>query len=316
MNYSRLLLLAVPLVALVACQPKSPTSAPADTSPPVATVNGEPISRDLYEFAVKAATGGKSSADLTAQQRGLVLDNLIAGRVVAEQAVKDGLDKNGDTPFVLQLTQTNVLDQAMEQRYLKDKKPTEEELRAEYQTQLAAMPKTEYHARHILVKDEGTASQIIQQLDKGEKFDVLAKQDSLDASKSNGGDLGWFTPARMVPAFAGAVVALKPGEYTHRPVQTQYGWHVIQLLDTRETTPPPFDQVRQRLEQSVQAKKFKAYVDELMHGAKVQKFLDAPAPGTATPAAPASAPAAGSASAPAPTPAPTPAPAQTPPKQN
>jgi peptidyl-prolyl cis-trans isomerase C len=312
MNHSRLLLLAAALLALSACQPKS-ASAPADNSPPVATVNGEPISRDLFEFAVKAATGGKSSSDLTPQQRGIVLDNLIAGRVVAEQAVKDGLDKNGDTPYVLQLTRTNVLDQAMEQRYLKDKKPTEEELRAEYQTQLAQMPKTEYHARHILVKDEATANQIIQQLDKGEKFDTLAKQDSLDASKSNGGDLGWFTPGRMVPAFAGAVVALKPGEYTHRAVQTQYGWHVIQLLDTRETSPPPFDQVRQRLEQAVQAKKFKAYVDELTRGASVQKFLDG---GTAAPASAAAPAASGSAAAPAPAPAAsgeTPPPA---PKQN
>jgi peptidyl-prolyl cis-trans isomerase C len=312
MNHSRLLFLALTLAALAACQPKTTATAPVDNSPPVATINGEPISRDLFEFAVKGATNGKNSADLTPQQRGIVLDNLIAGRVVADQATKDGLDKTGDTPYLLLLTHTNVLDQAMEQHYLKDKKPTEEELRAEYQNQLAAMPKTEYHARHILVSSETTAKQIIQQLDKGEKFEVLAKQDSLDPSKNNGGDLGWFAPGRMVPAFAGAVVALKPGEYTHQPVQTQFGWHVIQLLDTRETTPPPFDQVRQRLEQSVQAKKFRAYVDELMKGAKVQKFLDQ---GTsAAPAGPGAAPAAGSApSTPAPPSSPAPAPT---PKQN
>ena len=90
-------------------------------------------------------------------------------------------------------------------------------------------------------------------------------------------------------------MTLKPNEYTHKPVQTQYGWHVIQLLETREVTPPPFDQVRQRLVQVVQAKKFKQYTDELLRNAKVEKFPDrmtsAPAAGgAAAPAAPKGAP--------------------------
>ncbi len=97
----------------------------------------------------------------------------------------------------------------------------------------------------------------------------------MDPSKDNGGDLGWFTPERMEKSFADAVLALKPGEYTHKPVQTQYGWHVIQLVETREVAAPPFDSVRQRLEQVVQAKKFKAYTDELMRNAKIDKTLPA-----------------------------------------
>ena len=79
----------------------------------------------------------------------------------------------------------------------------------------------------------------------------------------------------MVKPFADAVVSMKPGEYTHKPVQTQYGWHVIQLVETRDLAPPPFDQVKQRLEQVVQAKKFKAYTDDLLKNAKVDKKADA-----------------------------------------
>jgi len=168
------------------------------------------------------------------------------------------------------------------------------------------MPKTEYHARHILVANEAEARKVIDRLDKGEKFDVLAKSDSLDPSKSNGGDLGWFSPERMVPEFAGAVIAMKPNEYTHNPVHTQYGWHVIQLLDTREVTPPPFEQVKGRLEQIVQAKKFRSYTDDLMKAAKVDKFLDQPATGAPPAAAPGAAappPAPGAQSAPASAPA-------------
>jgi len=289
MNHSRLAPLLVTLAALAACQPK--TSAVTDSSPPVATVNGAPITRNFYDFYIKGITGGKSPADLTAEQRSLALDNLVRAQLVAEQAVKEGVDKSGDAAYMLQLARLNVLEQAVQERYLKDRQPSEQELRAEYEAQLAAMPKTEYHARHILVATEPFAQKIIDRLDKGEKFDALAKAESMDSSKNNGGDLGWFTPGRMVPEFAGAVMALKPGEYTHKPVQTQYGWHVIQLLETREVTPPPFDQVRQRLVQVVQAKKFKQYTDELLRNAKAEKFLDkttgAPAAGgTAAPAAP------------------------------
>jgi len=289
MNYSRLAPILLALAAVTACQPKSAGTI-TDNSPPVATVNGAPISRNFYDFYIKGITGGKSPADITAEQRGLALDNLVRAQVVAEQADKDGLDKSGDSAYMLELARLNVLQQAMQDRYLKDRQPTEQELRAEYETQLAAMPKTEYHARHILVATEPFAQKIIERLDKGEKFDALAKSESMDSSKNNGGDLGWFTPGRMVPEFAGAVMALKAGEYTHKPVQTQYGWHVIQLLETREVTPPPFEQVRQRLLQVVQAKKFRQYQDELLRNAKVEKFLDktaAAAPGAAqSPAAP------------------------------
>jgi peptidyl-prolyl cis-trans isomerase C len=329
MNHSRIALLALTLAALAACQPKTAATAVNDNSPAVATVNGVPITRNFYDFYIKGITGGKSPADLTAEQRGIALDNLIRAQVVADQAAKDGIDKSGDTAYMLELARLNVLQQAVQERYLKDRQPSEQELRAEYETQLAAMPKTEYHARHILVATEPFAQKIIERLDKGEKFDALAKSESMDSSKNNGGDLGWFTPGRMVPEFAGAVMALKPGEYTHKPVQTQYGWHVIQLLETREVTPPPFDQVRQRLVQVVEAKKFRLYQDELLRSAKVEKFPDkltgnatpgapgAAAPGAAAPSAP---PAAAPGAAPAPTPAappaqaPAPAPAPAPKK--
>ena len=319
MNHSRIAALALMLVALAACQPKTGGTAANDNSPPVATVNGTPITRNFYDFYIKGITGGKAPADLTADQRALALDNLIRAQVVADQAVKEGVNKTGDTAYMLELARLNVLQQAVEERYLKDREPTEQELRAEYEAQLAQMPKTEYHARHILVATEPFAQKIIERLDKGEKFDALAKAESMDSSKNNGGDLGWFTPGRMVPEFAGAVMALKPGEFTRKPVQTQYGWHVIQLLETREVTPPPFDQVRQRLVQVVQAKKFRLYQDELLRNAKVEKFPDrltsaapaapaAPAPAEPPAAAPGAA-ATPPPAAPAPTPAPPPAPA-------
>lgn len=282
MNYSRPRILVVGLVVglaagligLAACQPKTAggLATPADTSPAVATINGANVSQNFFEQYIKAITG-KVSSELTAEQRAQALDNLIRAEVVGQQAVKDGADKVPETAALLELTRLNVLQQATAEKYLKDRKPTEQELRAEYETQVGSLAKQEYHAKHILVATEPFAQKVVDRLQKGEKFEEVAKKESMDSSKDNGGDLGWFTPDKMVKPFSDAVLALKPGEYTHKPVQTQYGWHVIELVETRDLQPPPYDNVRQRLEQVVQAKKVKAYTDELMRNAKIEKKL-------------------------------------------
>jgi peptidyl-prolyl cis-trans isomerase C len=275
MNYRRVLLLAG-LLGLASCQPKTDSGTSvgsADHSASIATVNGTNISKDFFDQYIKAITG-KASTDLTPEQRSQALENLIRAQVVGQQAVKDGVDKAPDTAALLELTRLNVLQQAVAEKYLKDRKPTETELRAEYETQVGQLGKQEYHAKHILVATEPFAQKVVERLQKGEKFEDLAKHESMDPSKDNGGDLGWFTPDKMVKPFADAVLAMKPGEYTHKPVQTQYGWHVIELVETRDLQPPAYDNVRQRLEQVVQAKKVKAYTDDLMRNAKIEKKLD------------------------------------------
>ena len=275
MKYLRTLLLISGLLGLAACQPKAAgggtvTGGSGPGAAPVATVNGTAISRDFFDFYIKQIAG-RTTSELSVEQRGQALDNLVRGEIVAQQANKEGIDKNLDTSSLLELARLNVLEQAVSSNYLKDKKPTEQELRAEYENQVAALPKLEYHAKHILVATEPFAQKVVESLEKGAKFEDVAKRESMDPSKDNGGDLGWFTPERMEKSFAEAVLALKPGEYTHKAVQTQYGWHVIELVETRDVAAPPFDSVRQRLEQVVQAKKFKAYTDELMRNAKIDK---------------------------------------------
>ncbi len=275
-----LVAMAAGLTGLAACSQKGTDTKSASTSPPVATVNGQNVDRDLYDFYAKGVTN-KQSSELTPEQREQVLDNLIRAKVIAEQADKDGTTKETNTAALLELSRLNVIQQAVSEKYLKDRKPTDQELRAEYETQVAQLPKLEYHARHILVATEAFAGKIVAELEKGAKFEDVAKRESMDSGKENGGDLGWFTPDRMVKPFSDAVAALKPGEYTHAPVQTQFGWHVIKLEETRDLAAPPFDSVKQRVEQMVQAKKFKSYVDELMKTAKIEKKLEE----AATPAA-------------------------------
>lgn len=284
MKHVTTLLLVAGLGVLAACQPKG-DAAKADkpAGPPVATVNGAPISQDLFDFYIKNVSG-KAPTEINAEQRDQALDNLVRAQLVAQQADKDGLTKDKDTAAILELSRLNVLQQAVSEKYLKDKKPSDQELRAEYETQVALLARQEYKARHILVATEEFAKKLVTQLEKGGNFADLAKRESMDGSKANGGDLGWFTPDRMVKPFSDAVVSLKPGEYTHTPVQTQFGWHIIQLQEVRELAPPPFDSVKQRLEQVVQNKKFKTYTDELMKTAKVEKTAVAAAPAAAAPA--------------------------------
>lgn len=294
MKQLRILCLACALIGLAACQPKSAVQSGA--SPAVATVNGAPISRALYEFYVKGITG-KDSSEISPQQRALALDSLIRAQAVAQEAIKDGLDKKNSTASLLALSRLNILEQAASNKYLGGRQPSDSQLQAEYNAQVAKMPKLEYHAEHILVKDQATAEKVIQDLNHGQKFATLAKRYSIDPSKDNGGDLGWFTLDHMVKPFSDALAQLKVDHYTQTPVHTQFGWHVIELLGTRPLTPPPFDSVKARLVQMVEAKQFRAYTDTLIGKDKVVTYLDtqtdaqtkgkAGPPAIAAPAAPA-----------------------------
>jgi len=248
----------------------SKKSAPSDAT--VATVNGVPITRTIFEYYVKANTG-KAAADFTPEQRSQILDNLIRGELLSQQALKVGLEKTSDVASQVTLSRLQVLGEAEAAAYLKDKPPTDAQVHAEYDVQVAQMPKTQYHARHILVQTQGEAQVIIDQLNGGANFEELAKSKSIDSTKDQGGDLGWFAPSTMVQPFAVAVTALKKGETTPTPIQTPFGWHVIQLLDTRDDTPPSFESVKQRLQQFVQQKKIRAYQDELFSAATVKKTL-------------------------------------------
>jgi peptidyl-prolyl cis-trans isomerase C len=287
------------------CAQKPGATTPAAKVDNVAVVDGHAISRNTYNFYVKGVAG-KPAEDLTPAQRAELLENLVRGEVIASAAEKDGLAAKDETRAVMELTRLQVLQQAASQAYLKDRKPSAEEIQAEYDLQVGQISRTQYRASHILVPTQAAAQKIIDELGKGASFADLAKRNSTDAgSKDRGGDLDWFSPEGMTPPFAKAVAAMKKGEISKVPVQTQFGFHVIKLVDTREAAPPPLDSVKDRLVQIVEAKKFKAYTDTLVAKAKVEKSLEvAPVVGAA-PAA--SAPVTPAVVAPAPVPAPAPA---------
>jgi peptidyl-prolyl cis-trans isomerase C len=263
-SFPRFMLIASAMLMLAACNGGKST----DTSTVLATVNGTPITNDMFRAYVRTLAGGQEP-QLDAQKRKLVLDRLIDMTVLAQDAEKDGLDKDPKVASELAVQHEGLLAQSQVRAYL-DKHPvTDDQIKAEYAKRMKDMPSEEFRARHILVSNEKLAKSIIAQLGRGANFATLAKKYSSDGSAKSGGELGWFSPDQMVPEFSKAVEQLKKGEYTKTPVHTQFGWHVIQLEDTRSTPAPSLDSVRQQLENELQGKSIEDYVNGLRSAAKV-----------------------------------------------
>ncbi|MCJ7452289.1 MAG: peptidylprolyl isomerase [Steroidobacteraceae bacterium] len=250
-----------------AAKPAADAAKPATGT--VATVNGQKIPAESFDVFLQAVTG-KPATEATPEQKSQVLDQLIDMTIVAQAGEKEGLQDLPATKARISLLTTQILAQATTEKYLKTHPVSETEVKADYDAQVASVP-MEYKAQHILVDTKEQAEAIIKELDAGADFAKLAAKDSKDPSGKNGGDLGWFSLQSMVKPFSDAVEALKKGEITQQPVETQYGWHVIRLEDTRTPTIPEFDDVKQQVEQMTQRKKIEAYLEELRKSAKIQK---------------------------------------------
>jgi len=271
------LALLAPLV-LAACN-KAATPAPEATGEHVATVNGKALPKS--EFDLYVANMSRQSGREMAGQQDQLLDQYISMQLAADEAEKAGIEKDPKVRDQLALARLQVLVDAGLQKYLEAHPVQESELRPEYDAQVAALPR-EYHARHILVDDEAAAVAITKELKGGGDFAKIAAKRSKDSSSKSGGDLGWFTLDTMVKPFADAVKVMQPGQLTEQPVQSQYGWHVIKLEETRATSAPPFDEVKDRVKMIVQRKKLQTHLEDLRKTAKVEKTVAAvAAPATA-----------------------------------
>ena len=260
--------LIAPLLLLIACgQQNAPQAAQAGET--IATVNGKAVSKSQFDMYVENMAR-QSGGQVNDEQRAQLLDQFISMQLAAEAAEKQGVAKEPKVADQLALARMNVVADAGLKKYLDAHPITEEELKPEYDAQVAAMPR-EYHARHILVEDKAAADAITKELQGGADFAKLAEKRSKDSSNKSGGDLGWFTLDTMVKPFADAVSQLEPGQLTKEPVQSQFGWHVTKLEESRASTPPAFDEVKERVRMLVQRKRLQSYIDELRKEAKIEK---------------------------------------------
>src|SRR5882672_3730429 len=249
-------------------QAATPEPKEGDKGDKAVTVNGKQIPKSRLDFIVKQrASQGQPDSD---QTRHMIMDNLITQEVVAQEADRKGIGKGSDVRVQLELMRQQVLAQALIQDYLKSHPIKDEQMQAEYNKMKAARGDKEYKARHILVDKDTEANDIIAQLKKGAKFEDLAKQSKDPGSKDKGGDLDWNPPGTFVKPFAEALTKLEKGKYTETPVQTQFGWHVIQLDDVRQQPFPPYDTVKQQLHSRLQEQEVQKYVNELRSKANVK----------------------------------------------
>ena len=205
----------------------------------------------------------RPAIEATAEQVAAVRGELTDIYLLSDQPRAQELKDSPRVQAQLELQTRAMLAQAVATDFIAQNQGSEEEMQALYAEQIKLAPTTEFKARHILVETQGEALELITLLEGEADFAELAKERSTGPSGPSGGDLGWFTPDRMVAEFSQAVQALDDGAFTKIPVQTQFGWHVILREESRDAPPPPFESVRDALKQQVEQQKLQDYLASL-----------------------------------------------------
>ncbi|MBU2981067.1 peptidylprolyl isomerase [Lentibacter algarum] len=256
---------AILLAALLVAAPVAADEKPVTGDSVVATVNGTEIT--VGHMVVARMGLPEQYRQLPDEMLYQALIDQLINQALLEQSYK------GDTPARVQKSLENqkrtlVASEAIE--LLVAEKVTEEALKAAYEEKFAAAaPSKEYNAAHILVETEDEAKLLIEKLDGGADFAKLAETDSTGPSGPNGGSLGWFGAGMMVAPFEDAVKTMEAGAIS-APVKTQFGWHVIKLLETRVAEAPAFEEVRDSLQQDLYTKTVEAEIERLKKLGKIE----------------------------------------------
>lgn len=259
-------LTALPAFAQEAAAPAQGQPAPGTV---IATVNGEPYTVDTFRlFMVERLQGNQAQNNQAFQQQ--AFNEFMTLVVAAQEAEKRDLDENTDVQAAMEVQRLKVMANAGMAALAADIQVTDEELKQAYEEVKKQSQRTEYKARHILVKDEDEAKELIAKLDKKGDFAALAKEHSLGPTGKDGGQLDWFDANQMVKPFADAVAAMKPGTHSKEPVKTQFGWHVIELQETRNAEPPSFEDAKPQLTALVQRQKLGQEIGQLRDKAMVE----------------------------------------------
>ena len=235
----------------------------------IATVNGTPYGLDLFRlFFLERLqqSQGQNSPELQEQ----AFNDFMSLVVASQEAARRNLEQDHDVGVAIELQRMKILSNAALASMAEEIEPTEDELKKAYEEVKENASQTEYKARHILVKDEEEAKNMIEKLDGGADFGDLAREHSLGPTGKNGGELEWFDANQMVAPFSEAVAAMEKGTYTKTPVQTQFGWHVIELQDSRKAEPPSFEDAKQQLTALLKRQKLSATLAEMRDGAMVE----------------------------------------------
>lgn len=269
-----------PLIAVAACAgliAAAPAGAAEDETagedPVVATVNGEDI--HYSEVMESAKSLPQQYQSRIKEILPALVDRLIDLKLLEDAAEDAGLADDEQVAERLQEMKPQVMRDVYLQRRVEDY-ITEARLKQAYEDYKAENPaKTEVRARHILLEKEDAAKAVIDELENGADFVELAKERSTGPSAKNGGDLGYFTKGDMVPAFSEAAFALEAGEHSSEPVKSQFGWHVIKVVDRRQKEPKSFEAMKGQLREEMQREAIETLLADLREDATVEKYPEA-----------------------------------------
>lgn len=242
---------------------------PAKQGEAIARVNGVSVPRARQDVVVQQQS--QRGMPDNEQTRAMVREELINREVVAQEAQKTGVAKNPQIQTQMEMARQEVLVGAFINDWLRKNPVSDADVQKEYERVKTSTGAREYKARHILVDTEDQAKGLIAELKKGGKFDELASKNSKDTgSAQRGGDLDWNVPGNFDRQFSDAMVKLEKGKYTEAPVQTRFGFHVIQLDDVRPVSFPALNEVRARIQQQLTQHRIEALVKSLRAKAKVE----------------------------------------------
>jgi peptidyl-prolyl cis-trans isomerase C len=274
-------LAALPAIAQTAA-PAAPgaaaQAAATQADPVIATVNNQPIHMSDVQSAAQSLPA--QMQQLSAQQLFPLLVNQLIDRQALLVAAK--AEKLQNDPQVA-AAMAEAANEKLENAYVQEKiapQVTDAAIQAAYKAQYAGKPGPEQvDARHILLKTQAEAQSIIKQLNHGADFAKLAQKYSIDPGAANGGELGWFSQNQMVPAFSNAAFALKPGQYTKTPVQSQFGWHVILCEGKRVSPAPSLADVKDQISQQLADAAIKSTLADARSKVSIQVFNSPGSPG-------------------------------------
>lgn len=236
----------------------------------VATVDGKPVTlTDLEQFK----QGIPQAAQIpTANIFDILVERVVASRLLSDAGYASGLEKSDEVKKQMAMIEQQLVARAEVERIV-EAGATDEKVEAAYQTYLKETPvNDEVKASHILLDDEEKAKAVITELKAGADFAETAKAKSIGPSGPNGGDLGFFQAEQMVKEFSDAAFAMEVGAITEAPVKTQFGWHVIKVMDKKVGTPPTMDEVRPQLEEKLAAELLQTRLEELRTKAEIVTF--------------------------------------------
>ena len=235
-------------------------------------VNGKPIPKAQLDKLLQ-----KSGQADNPQVRDQAREMLVTRELILQEANNRGLSQNDAVKEQIEQSRMGILVAAVFQDYVEKEGIAEADLKAAYETVKSQYTGKEYHVEHILVEKEADAKAITAQLKAGANFEELAKAKSKDpGSAPTGGDLGWVSEKSLVPEFSKAMVQLKKGQITDKPVKTQFGWHIIKMDDMRDVKTPPMEEIKDQLKQMIasdqnwQKAKFAEMMQKLRAKARIQ----------------------------------------------